>query len=350
MTKPIASLSLDLDNKWAYLRTHGVAGWEQYPSFLDTVVPRFVRFCEARDLRATCFVVGRDAQRCENHEPLAALADAGHEIANHSLNHYPWMSTLPAREVEWEIRTAEEYIELATGQVPIGFRGPGYSLSAAALEVLAARGYKYDATTLPTFIGPLARWYFRRTATEAAAERAERRELFGSWRDGLRPNRPYVWTTAAGPIVEIPVTTFPLVKLPIHMTYLLYLWRFSPRLARTYLGLAVRSCRLLGVGPSILLHPLDFLGHEDDPELRFFPGMNVPREEKSALLDEMITRLTARFEIVPMCEHVTALRHQFRLPGPAERSILARGERRVAATGEARKAYQSTLADLSASQ
>ena len=31
MTKPIASLSLDLDNKWSYLKTHGDAGWDSFP-------------------------------------------------------------------------------------------------------------------------------------------------------------------------------------------------------------------------------------------------------------------------------------------------------------------------------
>src|SRR6476659_2418000 len=103
MTKPIAGLSLDLDNKWAYLRTHGVSSWEKYPSYLDVVVPRILRCCADRDLWLTCFVVGRDAQRRENHEPLGELAYWGHEIVNHSLNHYPWLHTLSRDEVEMEI-------------------------------------------------------------------------------------------------------------------------------------------------------------------------------------------------------------------------------------------------------
>jgi peptidoglycan/xylan/chitin deacetylase (PgdA/CDA1 family) len=319
MTKPIASLSLDLDNKWAYLRTHGVSGWDAYPSYLDTVVPRILDCCGERGLRLTCFVVGRDAQRRENHDALAALADAGHEIANHSLNHYPWMHTLPAGEVEAEIGAAEEYIEMATGQLPVGFRGPGYSLSETAIDVLAARGYEYDATTLPTYIGPLARWYFHRTATAAASAQADRRQLFGAWSDGLRANKPYVWDAKGGPIVELPVTTFPVVKLPIHMTYLLYLWRFSPRLARIYLASAMRCCRWLGIGPSVLLHPLDFLGAEDDQDLRFFPGMNLPRDEKMILLDAVLSRLTRHFHVVPMRQHAAAVRRHFGVPQPAER-------------------------------
>ncbi len=37
--KSIASLSLDLDNRWSYLKTHGDASWESFPSYLDLLVP-----------------------------------------------------------------------------------------------------------------------------------------------------------------------------------------------------------------------------------------------------------------------------------------------------------------------
>ena len=39
-SKTIASLSLDLDNKWSYLKTHGDPGWESFPSYLGILVPR----------------------------------------------------------------------------------------------------------------------------------------------------------------------------------------------------------------------------------------------------------------------------------------------------------------------
>jgi hypothetical protein len=313
MTKPIASLSLDLDNKWTYMRTHGVAGWDEYPSYLDVVVPRILQCCDEHGLRITCFVVGRDAQQSQNRGPLASLAAAGHEIGNHSLNHFPWMHTLGREQVEAEICEAESYIELATGQQPIGFRGPGYSISDDAIGILAKRGYSYDASTLPTYIGPLARWYFRRTATAEAAERATRRELLGVFRDAMRPVKPYIYKTDAGSLVEIPVTTFPCVKLPIHMTYLVYLWQYSPPLTRFYIRMALSACRGLGIGPSILLHPLDFLGCEDEPDLSFFPGMKLRRDEKRRLMDGVLTQLTRHFDVVPMQKHAKVIGERFGL-------------------------------------
>ena len=316
MMKPIASLSLDLDNKWCYLRTHGVAGWKKYPSYLHVAVPRILRTCAGRDLRLTCFVVGRDAERDENRDLLATLAAAGHEIGNHSHNHYPWMHTLGRELVEAEILDAEQQIERATGQRPVGFRSPAYSLSADALEVLADRGYEYDATTLPTYLGPLARWYFRRTASAEAADEADRRELFGTFCDGLRPIRPYVVDTAAGPLVEVPITTFPLIRLPIHMTYLWYLHGVSPRLARVYMRLALWACRLLGVGPSVILHPLDFLGVEDEPELCFFPGMKLSRSAKHAFVDDFLRQIAAGYDVRPVRAHADAVRRQYGVPRP----------------------------------
>ncbi|HEX5471397.1 MAG TPA: polysaccharide deacetylase family protein [Lacipirellulaceae bacterium] len=325
MTKPIASLSLDLDNKWSYLRTHGIESWRDYPSYLDLAVPRILRFCEDHELQMTCFVVGRDAELPQSRDALASIADAGHEIGNHSLNHYPWMHKLPRKQVEAEVAGAELLIEEATGQQPVGFRGPGYSFSEDLLAILASRGYSYDASILPTYIGPLARWYFRRTATPEAAQRAEEREIFGSFREGWRSLRPKPRATAAGHIIEIPVTTCPLVKMPIHMTYLLQLWQLSARLTKLYLRMALSACRWSGVGPSILLHPLDFLGSEDDRELRFFPGMNVPRSAKLNLLNGMLAHLSARFNIVPMRQHAEHVRSKFGLAAhkPVRKRLLA---------------------------
>ena len=55
--------------------------------------------------------------------------------------------------------------------------------------------------------------------------------------------------------------------------------------------------------PSILLHPLDFLGREDCPSLGFFPGMDLPISRKLAAVSELMDILTRRFEIVTMREH-----------------------------------------------
>jgi len=304
--KPLASLSLDLDNEWSYLKTHGDPGWEAYPSYLDVVVPRVLELLARRALRITFFVVGQDAALDKNRAALAQLAASPHEIGNHSLRHEPWLHLYSESELESELSQAEAHIEAATGRRTEGFRGPGFSLSETTLRVLLRRGYRYDASTLPTFLGPLARAYYLMTARMDAAERRKRAMLFGSWRDGLRPLGPYRWQLAEGTLLEIPVTTLPGLRIPIHLSYVLYLASFSRVVARAYFATALRLCRAAHVEPSILLHPLDFLGAEDVPSLGFFPAMQMPAASKLELVEECLGRMQSHFDVRSLGEHAAA--------------------------------------------
>jgi hypothetical protein len=301
--KPYASLSLDLDNQWAYMKTHGDAGWQSYPSYFDAVVPRILEFLAARRLTITFFIVGQDAALPANRASLASIAAAGHEIGNHSFNHEPWLHLYSAQELDRELCRAEEAIEAATGVRPRGFRGPGFSLSEETLEALVRRGYDYDATVFPNLLNPLARAYLFSTSRLTDEQKKQRSALFGTWKDAFRPVRPFQWRLAAGRLLEIPVTTLPLFKVPMHLSYLIYLARFSPAAARAYLRFALGACRLTGTQPSILLHPLDFMGGEDCPSLAFFPGMDVARERKLAIVSDLFDILAARHELVAMGEH-----------------------------------------------
>lgn len=311
--KPAASLSLDLDNLWSYLKIHGDPGWEALPSYLDVFVPRVLAFLARRDLRITFFVVGQDAAREENRQALASIAAAGHEIGNHSFHHDSWLHLYSEAEIERELERAEEAIGRATGRRPVGFRGPGFSLSEATLRALAKRGYRYDASTLPTFLGPLARAFYFRTAGLSQEERRRRSALFGTFSDGLRPIRPYRWRLGDGNLLEIPVTTLPLLRTPIHLSYVLYLDLFSPALGKLYFDTALRVCRWAGVTPSILLHPLDFMGGDDTDRLSFFPAMRRPSAWKVARAGEHLASLSKGFEVIPLGEHAEKLERGERL-------------------------------------
>jgi peptidoglycan-N-acetylglucosamine deacetylase len=305
--KPVASLSLDLDNLWSYMKTHGDAGWESFPTYLDIVVPRFLALLKELDLRITVFVVGQDAALPKNRAALASIPGAGHEVANHSFRHEPWLHLYTHEELVDEIARAEEAIEAATGLRPTGFRGPGYSLSEDVLRVLAARGYAYDCSTFPTFVGPLARAYYFMNAKLGAKERDERKVLFGSLRDGLRPLAPYRWALDQDRLLEIPVTTMPILKAPFHFSYLHWLAGFGDGLADSYFRLALRACRMQRLEPSLLLHPLDFLGGDDVAELAFFPGMAEGATRKMARMSRWLGMLAQDFEVVPMGEHARML-------------------------------------------
>jgi peptidoglycan/xylan/chitin deacetylase (PgdA/CDA1 family) len=310
----LASLSLDLDNEWAYLKTRGDPAWESYPSYLKLVVPRILDVLAKRGVRITVFVVGQDAALVGNRDALASISAAGHEIGNHSMRHEPWLHLYSLEELESEFAESERCIEAATGQHPTGFRGPGFSLSRAVLQLLARRGYRYDASTLPSFLGPIARAYYLATARPEPEQRKRVARLFGTWADGLRPLRPYRWDIDEARLLEIPVTTFPGIRAPIHLSYVMYLAGIAPLLARSYFDAALRACRLRGVEPSILLHPLDFLGGEDVSSLRFFPTMGMGAADKIRVVEWCLERMQRSFTVVSVGEHAAAAAARADLP------------------------------------
>lgn len=304
--KPIASISLDLDNQWSYMKIHGDKGWETFPSYLDIFVPHVLNVLNDLNLKITFFIVGQDAILKKNHCALKSIAEHGHEIGNHSFHHESWLQAYSKEQIAEEITCAENAIFQATGQKSIGFRGPGFSWSTDLLEVLYEKGYLFDASTLPTYIGPLARLYYFRTANLSKAEKKERKELFGSFKDGLWPLKPYYWQLANNKkILEIPVTTVPIIKIPFHLSYLLYISGFSMRGMKLYLDFAILMCRLTRTRPSFLLHPLDLIGGDQVPELAFFPGMNIKSDKKVDVFRYVIRELNKHFKLMNMTSFAT---------------------------------------------
>lgn len=301
------TLSLDLDNQWAYMKTHGDAGWKEFPSYLDTAVPRILQFFERRNIKITFFIVGQDAALIKNAESLAQLSAAGHEIANHSFHHEPWLHLYTPEQLDGELQKAEEAIELATGVRVRGFRGPGFSLSTATLNALVKRDYAYDATSFPNILNPLARAYFFSKSQLSDKQKEKRKALFGTFSDALRPVKPYRWNLGSHELMELPVTTMPVFKTPIHFSYLIYLASYSASVAKLYTQVTKFMCRVSNTEPSLLLHPLDFLGKEDKTGLEFFPAMNMESARKLELMELFFDMLQKRFTPMPIEAYLATL-------------------------------------------
>ncbi len=298
-----ASLSLDLDNLWCYLKVHGEPEWCSYPSYISKAIPIILDFLEAHGQKITFFVVGEDARREENVAALAQIIQRGHEIGNHSISHESWMHTYSEERIMEEIGGAHDLIQSATGFAPQGFRGPGFAYSPTMLNVLKRLGYQYDASLLPSIIGPLARLYYMWGSRMSRHERAARSNLFGRASDGFLPLKPFQWKTDEGELLEIPVTVIPMLRTPFHMSYLIWLSQFSTALALSYFRTGLALCRLHGVEPSFLLHPLDFLGAEDVKGLEFFPGMQLSRQHKLNVAGHVLSALQKSFDVLPMNEY-----------------------------------------------
>ena len=64
--KPLASISLDLDDQWTYIKIHGDERWREYPSYLNIFIPYVLDILNDLNLKITFFrIVKRRRNRCE---------------------------------------------------------------------------------------------------------------------------------------------------------------------------------------------------------------------------------------------------------------------------------------------
>ena len=307
--KLAANISLDLDDQWSYMKVHGDEGWETFPSYLDVFLPLVLDTLDKLDVKITFFIVGQDASIEKNHGVLKSIVARGHEIGNHSFHHESWLKTYSKEKIELEIERAEEAIFSATGKRTNMFRGPGFSWSYDLLQVLRKRNYIFDASLLPTYISPLMRQYYFWNSKLSKEEKESRKELFGSFKEGFYPLKPYKWNfNNTNTLLEIPVTTMPVFKIPFHQSYLLYISNVSTAAMKMYLRFSIFMCKLTKTSPSYLLHPLDLLGGDHVPSLAFFPGMNIKSERKLKVFEIVIKTLKDNFELMPMGEFTKTIK------------------------------------------
>jgi len=93
------------------------------------VVPRILASLEKQGLKATFFIVGKDAEDPRNTAALKQIAAAGHEIANHSYLHEPWLHLYSDAELKADFDRSE-------AAMPIGHRPAPRRLPVAQVSVL----------------------------------------------------------------------------------------------------------------------------------------------------------------------------------------------------------------------
>jgi len=232
----------------------------------------------------------------------------GHEAGNHSFDHDPGMHGWRSDVIRDEVLRAGQAIEAATGKRPRGFRGPAYAISEPLLKVLADLRYDYDASSYASSLSVFTRAYHRNQVTRLGNGKSTLIERQGGIKDLLRPLEPHCWSLADRTIVEVPVTTLPFLRFPIHGTYLNYLSSFSEGMAMRYLRMALRLCQLRGLAPSLLLHATDFLGSDDGVGLDYLPGMRRPAADKMAFMTDVLAHYREAFQVRPIGVFVDELR------------------------------------------
>lgn len=108
-------------------------------------VPRIVESYRQLGIRQTFFIPAWCIERYP--EAVEAILEGGHEIAHHGFLHEHPRELPDDEEAHWLDRGIEVIVR-ATGQRPRGWRAPLYNFSHRSADLLAERGFAYDASLM----------------------------------------------------------------------------------------------------------------------------------------------------------------------------------------------------------
>lgn len=301
-TARCCSISVDVDPLDHYFT---VRGYEPTPaSKLNTVyddaLPRFLDLFDRFGVRATFFIVARDAETPANARRIREIARRGHEIASHSHGHPQRFCDLSSTAKRREIETADKLLSDVTGQRLYGFRAPGWEIDAGTLDIIEELGYAYDSSVFASRGVPLIS-----LANYVINRGRFKRGLGGSWKTGLAPKCPYrpgrkrIWRRGTRGILELPTTVLPLLELPfIHTLYYLF--------GRAYFELCYRWLAGLRRPVFYELHGIELVDYYEtinDERIAVKPGLRKSLSEKLGIYEHMLTRFRQGYRFVTMKEY-----------------------------------------------
>jgi hypothetical protein len=289
----VICVGIDLDDLRYYRAIHALPQVDETPIVFDTAVPRFLDLCEGLGLRATLFTISEDLRWPEARTALRDAVRRGHEIASHSMTHPYNLSRRPQEDIRREVVGSKAALEDSLGTAVVGFRAPGYNLTPALLHVLAAGGYRYDASILPS-----PPYWMARAAVLAAMRLSGKRSasISGRARDFMRSRVPFSWQGAGQGLREYPITACGPGRLPLIGTALAGSG-WIPRLL-------LRSARTLPF-VHVEFHALDFLDLSGDylePAMAIEPALRVALKDRMARYNRVLEVLSEGRNNAPLAE------------------------------------------------
>ncbi|HEY3595361.1 MAG TPA: polysaccharide deacetylase family protein [Polyangiaceae bacterium] len=245
----LCAVSVDLDEIPFYRQIHGLSadGEASDHAVFDLALPRLGELADALAMPLTLFVIGETLDRPQNGEKLRAMAEAGHELGNHTLGHRYDLTRLDRAAMQAEIEGAQSAIEKATGVRPVGFRAPGYTVTDDLLGLL--QGFLYDSSVFPC----PAYWGLKAAAMSMIRLRGRRsRSVLDTPKVLTAPRRPYrigtpYWKKGEGAL-ELPIQVTPGLRLPFIGTSLTMAGpRGAKAMARSLVGEPLVNLELHGV-------------------------------------------------------------------------------------------------------
>ena len=127
-----------------------MAGWDRPHAALEQQTIHLLDLLDDLGARATFFLLGMSVA---NHRELVGeIVRRGHEPASHGYAHARVYDQTPD-ELRADLERSVEAIATATGQRPVAYRAPAFSINRRtpwAYEVLAGAGFRYDSSQYDT--------------------------------------------------------------------------------------------------------------------------------------------------------------------------------------------------------
>jgi polysaccharide deacetylase family protein (PEP-CTERM system associated) len=184
--------SIDVED-WFHIldlpSTPALSEWDALPSCVEKNFRKLLDLLSERNVKATCFFLGWIAEKFPH--LIREAKRRGHEIASHGYSHRLVHKMTPQEFYE-DVRRSKNAIEDISGRPVLGYRAPGFSMTKDTpwfFRLLATAGYQYDSSVLPA------------------------PHMHGdAWNGNIAP---YVVETAAGSVIEFPVSVQPVLGRPI---------------------------------------------------------------------------------------------------------------------------------------
>lgn len=242
------NVHVDVDNLWMYEKEFGIKIHKDKEYIYSKSLPLFLKLLRKTQSKATFMIIGQDLLLPACREFCKNAASAGHEIANHTWSHPISFESLSFEDKEEQIIKTHEEILKVTGIAPVGFRGPGYYLDQDVISVLKNLNYKYDSSILPGFAQLLMGSYAFLKGGKI------RHKSFGRKQDIFGKSQPYLVkeSRSGQKLWELPISTLPFVRLPMHTTFAYY---FGERYQTLILSYLKRKPKYM----LYLFHAIDFV-------------------------------------------------------------------------------------------
>jgi polysaccharide deacetylase family protein (PEP-CTERM system associated) len=165
----VATLLLSIDfEDWHQLvhRRLGFADWDRPHAALERQTSYLLDLLDELDARATFFLLGMSVAR--HRDLVAEIVRRGHEPASHGYAHAR-VYDQTREEFRTDLERATEAIADATGERPLAYRAPAFSINRRtpwAYDELADAGFRYDSSQydsprVPDRLGDIPREPYR---------------------------------------------------------------------------------------------------------------------------------------------------------------------------------------------